>query len=196
MASKRKCKYCSEYVKKEEGYISANNMFFCNHDHAVKWLLESQEAKSKAERLKREREKVERKEVKAIKDKLKTKSEHANESQIAFNAFIRERDRGKPCISCGRFHQGQNHAGHYLSRGAHPEMRFDEKNCYLQCAPCNNHLSGNIVEYRKNLLAQYGQGLLDYLEGYHPPKHYTIEDLKEIKKVYRAKFRELKKGVA
>ena len=36
-----------------------------------------------------------------------------------------ERDFDKPCVSCGNYHQGQWHAGHYLTVGARPELRFE-----------------------------------------------------------------------
>lgn len=56
-------------------------------------------------------------------------------AQSAFNAWVRARDYGQPCISCGRHHQGQHHAGHYRPAGSNPELRFEPDNCHLQCAP-------------------------------------------------------------
>lgn len=138
-------------------------------------------------------ERKKRKEVRQAKERLKTRSDHAREAQRDFNAYIRERDRDQPCISCGRHHQGQYHAGHYRTVGANPELRFEELNCHKQCAPCNNHKSGNIVEYRINLVERIGQDNLDWLEGPHEPKKYTIEQLKEIGAYYRKKTRELKR---
>lgn len=126
--------------------------------------------------------------------KLKTRAEHLKDCQTAFNAWVRERDNGLACISCGRMHQGQWHAGHYRTVGAHPELRFEPANCHLQCAPCNNHLSGNIVEYRKGLLAKIGTGLLAWLEGDHPARHYTIEELQALTTHYRAEARKLAKA--
>ena len=182
--SKRRCRKCKEYELVENGMI-INNAFYCSDKCMTSYAID-QSTKLRAKR--------ERTDIRKEKERIKTKADYLRDAQQAFNTFIRERDAGNPCISCGRHHQGQYHAGHYQSVGAHPEMRFDEKNCYLQCAPCNNHLSGNIIEYRKTLLSQYGQSLLDYLEGAHKPKHYTIDDIKEITKKYRAKTRELKKS--
>ena len=118
------------------------------------------------------------------------------EAQIAFNKFIRLRDAGQPCISCGRYHQGQWHAGHYRTVGANPELRFEELNCHAQCAPCNNHLSGNLINYRKGLLNKIGIEKLEWLEGNHPAKHYSISEIIELKKHYRARCRELEKQAA
>ena len=146
-------------------------------------------------RVKREQaeKKIERKTIKEAKEKLKTRRDWMKEAQQAVNEAVRERDRNRPCISCGRHHQGQWHAGHYLSRGAHPELSLDPRNIHRQCAPCNNHLSGNQVNYRKGLIERYGVDLVEWLEGHHDPKHYSIDDLKAIRDEYRAKTRELKK---
>jgi hypothetical protein len=134
-----------------------------------------------------------RKSLRAAKERVKTKGQYMREAQTAFNAWVRERDATLPCISCGRSHEGQYHAGHYLSVGANPELRFEPMNVHKQCAPCNNHLSGNLVNYRISLPQRIGQEKVDWLEGPHEPKRYTIEDLKAITAEYRAKTRELKR---
>lgn len=122
---------------------------------------------------------------------LKSRSDWLKEAQTAFNAFIRERDMDLPCISCGRFHDGQYHAGHYKSVGANPELRFNEDNCHKQCAPCNNHLSGNIANYRPNLILKIGQTALDSIEGENALQKLTIEQIKDIKSEYKKKLKEL-----
>jgi hypothetical protein len=127
---------------------------------------------------------------KEMKDNDKPLREKA--AQSAFNAFIRLRDVLLPCVSCGRHHTGQYHAGHYRSRGAHPELRFEELNCHKQCAPCNNHLSGNISNYRPALIVKIGQAKLDWIEGPHEVKKYTCAELKEIELLYKQKLKGLK----
>jgi hypothetical protein len=122
---------------------------------------------------------------------LKSKSDWAKEAQTVFNAYIRARDEVEPCISCSRYHQGQYHAGHYLSVGARPELRFNPLNVHKQCAPCNNHLSGNIALFRINLIKKIGLEQVEWLEGPHEPSKYTIEDLKTIRETYRLKLKSL-----
>jgi hypothetical protein len=139
---------------------------------------------------------IERKEIRAAKERIKTKADHAREAQQAINEWIRLRDAAKPCISCGRHHQGQYHAGHYRTVGSNPELRFEPLNIHKQCAPCNNHKSGDIVNYRLSLIQRIGQASVDWLEGPHEPKRYTIEDLKSIKAEYRDKTRQIKKQIA
>lgn len=136
-------------------------------------------------------EKKNRKELKERKAKLKKRSEYIKDAQTVFNKYIRLRDNFLPCISCGRHHSGQYHAGHYRSTKAAPELRFHPLNNHKQCQPCNNHLSGNIVEYRKRLIEKIGIDNVEWLEGPHEPKKYTIEDLIAIKKEYQRKIKEI-----
>lgn len=139
---------------------------------------------------------VGRKELRAAKERVKPKGQYMREAQVAINAWVRARDLSLPCISCGRFHEGQWHAGHYRTVGSSPELRFEPLNIHKQCAPCNNHKSGDIVNYRIELVKRIGAELVEWLEGKHEPKRYTIEDLKAITAEYRAKTRELKRDAA
>ena len=43
--------------------------------------------------------------------------------------------------------------------------------------------------YRKNLLELIGEDALNWLEGKHPPKKYTIPELKALKAEYQAKLK-------
>lgn len=138
----------------------------------------------------------ERREVRVRKEKLKSRSDHLREAQQVFNEFIRWRDWDRPCISCGRFHDGQYHAGHYRSVGSHPELRFDEDNVHKQCAPCNNHKSGDVVNYRINLVAKIGAAAVARLEGPHDARKWTVEEIKAIKALYRTKARDAKRAAA
>ena len=141
---------------------------------------------------KKKREKVEKANDRQKRESLKSRAQWLKEAQTAFNAYIRIRDEKEPCISCGRHHQGQYHAGHYLSTGARPELRFDEANVHKQCQPCNTHLHGNLILYRVNLIKKIGLEYVEWLEGPHEPKHYTTEDLKQIIADSKKNARELK----
>ncbi|MFW3166220.1 recombination protein NinG [Pseudomonas syringae pv. syringae] len=139
---------------------------------------------------------IERSEIKVRKEKLKTRSDHMKDTQQAFNEWVRHRDMGEPCVSCGRHHNGQWHAGHYRSVGGHPALRFEPLNVWRQCAPCNTHKSGDLVNYRAELVRRIGIANVEWLEGPHEPQKYTVEELKALTAKYRALTRELKKGVA
>jgi hypothetical protein len=142
------------------------------------------------------KEREERRESRETREKLKTRGGHLRELQAAFNAWIRVRDHGQPCISCGRFHQGQWHAGHYRSVGSEPALRFEPDNVHLQCAPCNTHLSGNLIPYRVNLIRKVGLERVEWLEGPHEPIKLTISEIVQMKSHYRAEVRRLKKEAA
>jgi len=110
-------------------------------------------------------------------------------AQKAFNAYVRARDYGSPCISCGKMTELQ--AGHYRSVGAAPELRFDEMNVHGQCHRCNVDLGGNRAGFRVGIAAIYGQHVLDSIDGHHPAKHYTVSQLKDIRAMYSSKAAEL-----
>lgn len=136
---------------------------------------------------------LERRDIKARKEKLKSRADHLNDTQQAFNAWVRERDAGQPCISCGTTANVQYCAGHYRTTAAAPELRFEPLNVHLQCnRNCNMGKSGNLLGYRPRLIEKIGLAAVEWLEGPHEPKKYTIDDLKALTALYRAKTKELK----
>ncbi|MCE0860705.1 recombination protein NinG [Pseudomonas alloputida] len=138
----------------------------------------------------------ERREIKVRKEKLKSRADHLKEAQVVVNQYVRLRDADLPCVSCGRFHDGQWHAGHFRSAGGHPELRFEPLNIWRQCAPCNTHKSGDLVNYRAELVRRIGAEKVEWLEGPHEARRYTIDDLKAIKAEYRAKIKQMKEQAA
>lgn len=167
------------------------------HPECIDGYAEAQAEKAKRADAKAARmaAKVERASIKARKEAIKSRADWAREAQTAFNAFIRARDDGLPCISCGRHHQGQWHAGHYLSTGARPELRYTESNVHRQCAPCNTHLSGNAVLYRIGLIERIGLEAVEWLEGPHELPKWTPDDYKAIRDNYRQKLKDTLKGI-
>lgn len=140
----------------------------------------------------KKREKLERAEIRTKREALKTRSDYLKEAQKEFNGYIRQRDYNLPCISCGRYHTGSYDAGHYRTVAAAPQLRFEPNNCHKQCVPCNQHKSGNIVEYRKGLIRRLGEVAVQELENDNSTAKWTIEDLKSIKAHYKAKKNELR----
>lgn len=174
-AKKKKCKVCGTKYSAISPLQRA-----CSLPCAVK-IAKEIEKKNARKRLREGRE------------RLKTRSDYMKEAQIEFNRFIRARDSGLPCISCGAGDRNcKRNAGHYLSVGSHPELRFSEDNCHGQCERCNTYLSGNLVEYRKGLVQKIGITRVELLEGPHPPQKYTIEELINLRDHYRVKLKALK----
>lgn len=79
-----------------------------------------------------------------------------------FNKYIRVRDEGKPCISCGA--DKFDHAGHYYAGNVAPSIRLDEDNVHGQCAGCNLFKHGNLIGYRKGLVDRYGEDFVRVLD--------------------------------
>jgi len=139
------------------------------------------------------KEKAFKAETRRLKASIKTRGKWTAEAQQVFNKWVRLSQADQPCISCGQSTGCKVNAGHYLSVGAHPELRFTEDNVHLQCEKCNCFLSGNQVKYRARLIDKIGIERVEKLEGPQPKVKLTIEDLKNIKEEYRARVRELEK---
>lgn len=162
---------------------------------------------TKAKRLEQQKKEF-RKETKRRKEKIKTRSQWLKEVQIEFNKFIRWRDHGQPCISCGKSHEeveaaqgwktgGAWDCGHFMGVGAFPELRFNEINAHRQCKGCNSGSHNHVKkartvsqDYRENLIEKIGLPLVEWLEGPHKPLKTTIEELQFLKKYYKQRAKE------
>lgn len=187
MVKPKRCKQCgAEFVPMRSTAVA------CSYICAKLWV------DARSEKLAKQREliakKIDRQLTKERKEALKTLRDWKKDAQTWVNKYVRMRDDALPCISCGRHHQGQYHAGHYLSRGAHPELSLELRNIHKQCAPCNNHLSGNQVKYRFGLIERYGVEYVEWLEGPHEPKKTTIDDCKAIIAEMKLLIKGLKNG--
>lgn len=182
-----KCTICREKPK-------ANPMAsVCGFDCALT------KANRDADKRKAKVEQEERRAHRASKEALKTRSDWMREAQTAFNAFIRARDAGKPCICCGKPFEPQKiggsvDAGHYRSRGSAPHLRFDERNCHAQRKNCNRPGGTTHDSFRAGMIARIGLEALEALEADQEPRKWTIEELKAIKATYKAKLKQLREA--
>lgn len=193
------CKVCRESFRP-----FTSTQVVCSPDCALVWV------KVIARKGKSTFEKALRSKYRADKERIKPRSKVMAEAQAAFNAFIRLRDDGEPCISCGRYNPPDRHGGawdcgHYLTRGAHPELRFNEDNAHKQCKKCNGGAGFSFggaksktvqQAYREHLGRKIGQDKVEWLDGPHEPRLYRIDELREIKATYQRKRRELKALIA
>lgn len=124
-------------------------------------------------------------------------------TQKAFNGMIRLLDADQPCSSCGKpAEQYLITAGHFLSCGGFPEIRFDARNCFGQCGGCNSgqqkHFKGDNATTRQKFEAtirrRFGAEHVSWLYSHHKANNYTIDDLKDMRKVFAAEARSLEKG--
>jgi hypothetical protein len=138
------------------------------------------------------RQEKETKEWKRRKARLKAELETVQVSvlktQRIFNEWIRERDKDKPCISCGSALSGKYDAGHYYNANNHWNLRFDERNVHAQCVYCNRSLHGNLIEYRKGLINRIGAAELAAIDLIaHVTRKFTKDELKDIAEKYKVK---------
>jgi hypothetical protein len=111
-----------------------------------------------------------------------------------FNHFIRLRDSGLPCISCGGFRKLE--AGHYWP-STHHGTKWHERNVNGQCKSCNEFGHGNMAGYGRGLVRRYGEGIMLELEiakNRHP--HFTRFDLEQMIEHYKLKAKEVEHGIA
>ena len=136
-----------------------------------------------------ERTKARKAAIKRIPDLIK-------EAQVAFNAYIRARDKAKECICCGqdlgKSEIGGNYdAGHYRSTGSASHLRFNEDNCHAQRKVCNRYGAGRAVDYRIGLIARIGLERVEALEANNTTHKWQRDELIEIKQTYKRKLKEL-----
>jgi len=170
----KKCKVCPTKFKPMRNFQEA-----CSVECAIK--LGRIKEQKKADKAHRE-----------AKKNIKPMSHWLKITQDTFNEYIRLRDRNENCISCDAFDAPVWCAGHFRSRGSASHLRFNEQNVHKQCNKrCNLELSGNLAGYRPRLIAKIGLEQVEALENDNSTKTWTREELAEIRKIYRAKIREL-----
>ena len=178
---KAKCKHCGaafERFDMRKTWCSPE----CGAQLAMNALDKARKAKA-AEAKREDRDKL---------LKLQGRPYWLKRAQDAFNAWIRARDAGQPCISCGTHGAQAWHAGHYYSTAARPDLRLDPANVHRQCAQCNLFLSGNRIAYGANLPARIGQAEVDRLAGPPTAPRATVAVLQAIVAEYTAKLKALK----
>ena len=136
-----------------------------------------------------------RREIKARKEALKTRADHAKEAQTVINRYVRLRDAHLGCISCNKPASwgGQWHCSHFRSVGAAAHLRFNLWNMNKSCSQCNAHLSGNIMVYRPRLVEKIGAEKVAWLECNHDLVRHEIAYLKRLKAVFTKKVKRLEK---
>lgn len=102
--------------------------------------------------------KKEPKKPKVKKPKQKKLQVLLKDFEKVFNAWIRKRDNGKPCIACGKYNELQ--AGHYFAVSGYKALRFDEDNVHGEGACCNMFNESHLILYGINLKIKIGE--LDY----------------------------------
>lgn len=173
----KKCKVCS--MKFTPQYSSVQ--FLCSPKCAIEYN-------------KANADKVWQKEKKVIKDALMSLSDWEFLARQWFQKWIRiVRDINRPCLSCGSENATKWDASHYFSANQYSGLIFDEMNVHKCCVFCNQHLHGNLIEYRKGLIKRYGLEYVNELEAKAETsrfKKWTREEYQEIINTYKLKIKE------
>jgi hypothetical protein len=184
----KKCRIC------KESFQPFNSTAYACSPECALTAVKTSNAKKHAKAV-REGQKREKQALRTRREALKTRGDHLKECQKVVNKYIRLRDQAnnEPCISCQRHHSGKMNAGHFkaVGMGGGSPLRFQELNIHLQCEPCNSFLSGNVQHYRRNLIAKIGLPYVEWLEGPHKALKLSIEDIKQIKSLFRMKIKHL-----
>lgn len=199
--ARRKCKVCGSWFHPQYA-----NIWWCSPEHGARYAIDlraKQKVKEAAKRIKaqKESEKEGRERRQKMRESFKTKSQWDKEAQSAFNRYIRIRDEGKECVSCGSPLMGKSNyltgsaidASHYRSRGAASHLKFNVFNVHSACTRCNRQLSGNAVEYRIRLIERIGLERVERLESDNEPRRFDIPYLQRIKSIFTRKARALEK---
>lgn len=173
----KKCKICKEFF--EPTYSSLQTT--CTKPQCI------------ISYAKRVEEKKSKREIKAMRDRVKSVSHWRRDLQQAFNAYVRERDKHRPCISCDKPLVGKFDAGHFYSVGSYPNLRFNEDNCHGQCVECNQHKHGNLIEYSLRLPERIGTSQYHHLHQIkNDALRLSLDEIKEKIQHYRKLLKSLK----
>lgn len=132
-----------------------------------------------------------KKRKKELKKDLQTVQELMKIAQVVFNKYVRKRDKGKECISCGCILDGKVDASHYYSAGGHYAVRFHLDNVHSSCVYCNKFQHGNLQQYRIGLIARIGIDRVKALDQLaNKERRFTREELRKIIETYKQKLKE------
>lgn len=129
--------------------------------------------------------------------KKKTLAKAKNDLKPIFSLYIRMRDcllttgslEYGECITCDfSGHISQLDAGHF--RPKHSGNYFSERGVHAQCRKCNRYSGGKPLEYRRQIIKLYGEGVdLELEEEARQIRKFTIPELEEMKRDYKERIR-------
>lgn len=195
--SKKRCRNCKSY-KLTESMININGAYFCNINGATTYAFKNKE---KGKKIKH----VAQKKNFQLSD---TKKQHGL-TQPVYNRlrvleeleWFKSQGLEPECISCAKKNMDWC-CGHFKTRGAQGNLRYDKNNTFLQCNRyCNMGLSGNISGdkntrgYIQGLFDRFGdkraQEIIDYCETETAPRKFTGLELEAMRKEFNKQIKML-----
>jgi hypothetical protein len=179
----RKCQVCKEPATQWSGVYA-----WCKPECGA---VLARRAQAKQREAKERQAKAEHREQKRKVERL---ADLLARVQRDCNAYVRARDAGLPCISCGQ-HSTRMEAGHWkpVGRTSSP-ARFHPDNIQNQCHSCNVHGGGGLHPgYLPNLIARIGEDRARAVEKLHGSTvKWDRDALEQLAKWFRAETRRLK----
>lgn len=121
-----------------------------------------------------------------------------------FSEYIRKRDclcstgslEYGECITCdNQFEYKDLQAGHFIA-GRHNGNLFSERGTHAQCKQCNCFKGGMPLEYRRQIVKLYGEGVDEELEEEaRQTKKFTVSELEGLLETYQQKIKSLEGGM-
>lgn len=108
-------------------------------------------------------------------EKKETVSELKSRLDEIFSLYIRfknAKDGVAQCYTCKKYAEIKKlQCGHYISR-KHLSLRWEEKNCFVQCYECNVAKSGNYRIFLDNLIEDFG---IEYVNNLEQTKNNSLK---------------------
>lgn len=195
----KKCKGTSAVSVKGCGTLSYWRKYGLCKKCYTDWLLNTEDGKEKlnkatikATKPRRDLEKA----IKADKEKKSLSTLKSNTTHLV-HRYIRLRDKGKPCISCGQSWSSSFQAGHFYPAGKYSTLKYDEDNIHGQCQSCNLRKYGNFDSYALRLPKKIGDKRYKELreraaEAKKTAFKWDRDELNKIREYYKAKIKALK----
>src|SRR5690606_12394957 len=104
------------------------------------WLLNSEQGKIKLQKsiLKASKPRLDFEKASRAEKEQNTLKNLLTNIRMQLHAYIRNRDKGKNCISCGVIWNDKFEAGHFYKAELYSNLKFDKYNINGQCFRCNN----------------------------------------------------------
>ena len=136
--------------------------------------------------------------AKKIRPKRLTFSALEKKLDKEFSYYIRRKDADEggtvSCVTCGGLGFWKDmDCGHFIKR-QHRSIRWDTRNCDVQCRRCNHFMGGRQDDYSQYIIRTYGQETFEELMQlkYQTKKHSRTE-IEEMIEQYQELNRELDK---
>lgn len=189
-----KCKVCKSEFKPMFSSLQKT----CTKPECVhSWYLLNKDKTDK--KVKADREKEKKVKYKQMKDRSAYLPKLKAEAKRTFQKYIRLRDTGMPCGSCGKNISSEKHdAGHVYKAETYSALIFDEDNVFSQCVYCNKTLDGNLAGFMERLPNRIGVERFEALKqrarvSLNVTVKRTREDYRQIIETYKQRIKDEKR---